>query len=349
MQFQRNVIEFVIVVVSAACLSAATAGEIQPSGSRATDVGVATVRHGKKPICKLTLFHTGVCQIGKDHVLGRGYTAEQRTPFVIYSFLVEGPNSETALIDLGPKTIDYCNRMFRTHGFFRDLGPGLSTKKRYPDDIVQPHGNVFDQLRTMKLAPTDIDHIVFTHLHADHHGMDDAKNGGAAEDFPNALLHVSSIGWKDNLAKRKDGKWNSYVDYAFADFLVRREQGGKVRFEDSAEIFPGLRTMYLGGHAVCSQAVVVDTAFGTVIIASDEVYLYQLLTDGIVPQIRTSESNYRTAIQRLISLAKREDGILIPLHDPIVWTTHERARANWLKELKPFSDEAIGQYKRRTE
>jgi len=294
--------------------------------------------------CTIVPMQTGICQIGKDHVLGAGYTAEERMPFAIYSFLVTGADGQTALIDLGPKSLDYCNRMFRNHGFFRDLGPGYPKKERYPDDIAQPDGNAIAQLKRRGLEPTEIDHIVFTHLHADHHGMDDATNGGAAESFDNALLHVSLIGWQDNLARRRDAHWNSYVDYAFSDFLQRKEQSGKVRFEDNAEIFPGVRTLYLGGHSVCSQAVVVDTAKGPVIIASDEIYLYQLLEDGIIPQIRTSEAAYRAAVDRLVKMAQRDDAIIIPLHDPVVWETYSRQKGRWLDELKKVSDRAIREY-----
>jgi glyoxylase-like metal-dependent hydrolase (beta-lactamase superfamily II) len=161
---------------------------------------------------------------------------------------------------------------------------------------------------------------------------------------PKTFLHVSAVGWKDNLDKRKDGGWNSYVDYAFSDFLLRREKEGKVRFEDNAEILPGLRTMYLGGHSVCSQAVIVDTTDGPAILASDEVYLYELLEDDLLPQIRTSEAKYRSAVDRLVNLAVKEKGIIIPLHDPIVWETYKRAGTNWLKELKKVSDRAIEKY-----
>ena len=297
-------------------------------------------------VCQLTPFHTGVCQIGKDHVLGSEYTADERLPFVIYSFLVESPSGDRALVDLGPKTVTYCNRMFRTHGFFRDLGEGIPQSKRYPDDIVQPHGNVFTQLSRANVSVDSIGHIVFTHLHADHHGMDDATNGGSAEAFKNAVLHVSRRGWDQNLAKRTDGRWNSYVDYAFSDFLMRQSQVGRVRFEDNREVFPGLSTMYLGGHSECSQAVLVETSAGLAIITSDELYLFQLLEDRIIPQIRTTERRYRQALNRLVDLAERRKGIFIPMHDPVVWQTYVDNGDHWLVNLRERTVAAIAEFRR---
>ena len=300
-----------------------------------------------RPQVSIRPFHTGVCQLGKDHLLGPTHSANDRLPFVIYSFLVEGTNGQRALIDLGVKTVDYCNRMFVRYGLFRDLGPTHPPAERFPDRITQPHGNVFDQLRAQQIAPSEIGHLVFSHLHADHHGMHEATDGGAAESFPKAMLHVSATGWKDNLGKRKDGRWNSYVDFAFADFLERSSQAGRVRFEDSATIFPGMRTLYLGGHSMCSQAVLLDTAAGLVIVASDDVYLYSLLEENNLPEIRTAPEKYRAALDRLVRLAMTEHGTVIAMHDPLVWETYQRAGKDWLPALKLVSDRAVHGYARR--
>ncbi len=298
----------------------------------------------KQPVCRLTPLHAGICALGADHVLGEDHAAEERVGFAMYAFLVEGPGGEKALVDLGPMSLEYVNDMFRRFGFFRDGGPEVPATERYPDDIVQPHGNVFVQLEELGISPDAIHHIVFTHLHCDHHGMDDATDGGAAEKFENAILHTSRIGWDDNLSKRTDGRWNSYVDYAFSDFLARREKEGKVRFTDDIEIFPGLRTMYLGGHSIGSQAVVVETEDGPVIIASDDVYLFRLLEENILPKIRTTPGRLRQAIQKIVETAKATDGIILPMHDPQIWESYQKAKQSWLKDLRSHSDHAIEGY-----
>jgi arylsulfatase A len=249
--------------------------------------------------------------------------------------------------NLGPKTLGYCNGIFLRYGFFRNLGPDAPPGKRYPDNITQPEGNVFDQLRAIDIKPSEIGHIVFSHLHADHPGMDNGRNGGAAADFPNAILHVSKIGWQDNLDKREGTKWNSYVDYAFADFLVDSANRRKVRFEDNVQIFPGVRKLYLGGHSVRSQAVVLDTAGGLVILASDDIYLYRLLEEGVMPQIRTSKEKYREAVRRMVNLAVQEKGIIVPMHDPIVWDAYCKEGTHWLRALREHSDRAVRAYLKR--
>ncbi len=296
------------------------------------------------PELRLTPLRTGVCHLGADHVLGGDRTKEERIEFYIYSFLIEGKDQQRVLVDFGPISLPYTNAMFRRHGFFRDLGEELPSAERFPDDVKQPEGNVFDQLEEKGLSPDDIGHVIYSHLHADHHGIDDAKDGGAGEKFTKALFYVSRLGWEDNLSSKVNGRWNSYVDYAFSDFLVKKYREGRVLFQDNRDVIPGVGTLYLGGHEVCSQATFVNTRDGVVIIASDEIYLYELLRENILPEIRTSKEKYRKAIEKIVRHARQLDAIIVPMHDPIVWKTFLEHGENWIKELKKHSDLAIEGY-----
>jgi glyoxylase-like metal-dependent hydrolase (beta-lactamase superfamily II) len=136
------------------------------------------------------------------------------------------------------------------------------------------------------------------------------------------------------------------VDFAFADFIERRQQSRRVQLDDDSQVMPGVRTLYLGGHSVCSQAVLLDTADGLVILASDDIYLYRLLEGDILPRIRTSETAYRAALDRLARLALDRDAIIVAMHDPVVWEKWQQGGRNWLRELKPVSDRAVRRYAR---
>lgn len=285
---------------------------------------------------KVTPLHVGRCLIGEHHALGDPHSDDDRMEFVMYSFLVECGGGEYVLVDLGPKTTGFLNGMFRQFKFFRPTGE---------DDTVQPHGNVFDHLRRRGIRPEDVKHIVITHMHADHHGMDTQATPGACLDFPDAIFHVSRKGIVYNISERVNGKWHSYLDWAFGDFLMEGERIGRTCFADDAEVRPGINTIYLGGHSPCSQAVRIETNHGPVIITSDEAYLWSLMERGVLPRLFTTPEAIIAANDRLITLAEEEDAILLPTHEPLMWQMAQELGDNWLEAAREKTRQAVKGYR----
>lgn len=87
---------------------------------------------------------------------------------------------------------------------------------------------------------------------------------------------------------------------------------------DGREIIDGV-TVYTGGrHTFASQYVGVRTAGGTVVIASDNLYLYEnLQKHAAIAQTFDAASNLK-AQERMRQLAARED-LIVPGHDPEVF------------------------------
>jgi glyoxylase-like metal-dependent hydrolase (beta-lactamase superfamily II) len=173
-------------------------------------------------------------------------------------------------------------------------------------------------------------------------------------DFPNAVHHISKRGWEANLATRKGGwQWSGYVDADFSSFMLKAGGRGRAAFEDDAVILraadgtPLVRTVYLGGHSPCSQAIVIRTAQGPAIITSDDVYHYRFLEEGVMARLHVTPEKLVEATDRLVDLAEREHGILIPIHEPLVWKAWEEHGERWLEELKPISDRAVKGYASR--
>lgn len=278
----------------------------------------------------VTPLDVGTTSLGKDHVLGDEYSPDDRMEFALISFLVRGC-SKTVLVDLGPKSLGYTNEMFRRYGFFRTLPDGST-----PDDIVQRRGNVFDHLARLGIQPAEVTDVVFTHLHADHHGMDDATDGGACEGFPNAVFHVSKKGWDFNVERRENGRWNSYLDWGFGDCMLRMQAEGRLLARDNAVIAPGLETVYLGGHSVCSQAVQIASSQGDVVIGGDDFYRYELLQNAVVARIHTSRERFIRTSGMLADLAI-EGAVIVPAHDPAVLGSYYRYGDRWTAEAKRLS------------
>lgn len=292
---------------------------------------------------RLLPFHVGVCQLGEKHVLDDLHSDDHRMPFAMYAFYAERGDRKV-LIDLGPKTLEFTNDMFRRYGFFREEGDGC----KHPDDVVQPHGNVFDHLRRIGVAPQEITDLFFTHLHADHHGMDTPETAGALLDFPTATIRISAKGWQYNLDKRENGRWNSYLDHAFGDHLLERDRRGQLVARDDDEAAPGLRTVFLGGHAPCSQAIVVQTEAGPAVITSDDIYRYDLLAQAILARIHITPEALLAATERMVRLVETEDGLLLPVHDDTVWNLYQEHGARWLFAARDLTREAVAAYRART-
>jgi glyoxylase-like metal-dependent hydrolase (beta-lactamase superfamily II) len=99
--------------------------------------------------------------------------------------------------------------------------------------------------------------------------------------------------------------------------FARLRDAGRVKLVegDGQEILPGI-TVYTGGkHTYASQYVGVRTAKGTVVVASDNAYLYENL-ERRRPIAQTLDSTSNLAAQdRMKRMAK----VIVPGHDPAVF------------------------------
>jgi len=103
--------------------------------------------------------------------------------------------------------------------------------------------------------------------------------------------------------------------------IVKLNTQGKVGLVngDAQQILPGI-TCYTGGkHTYQSQYVSVQTAAGTYVLASDNLYLYKNLEKQLpIASTVDTASNLR-AQARMKQIATRPD-FIIPGHDPAVFS-----------------------------
>jgi hypothetical protein len=102
--------------------------------------------------------------------------------------------------------------------------------------------------------------------------------------------------------------------------MVRLNTEGRVRFVngDDEQIIPGI-TCYIGGkHTFQSQFVGVNSSAGTVVLASDNLYLYENLEKHIpIGTTLDAASNLR-AQDRMNEIAS-SPRLIVPGHDPEVF------------------------------
>jgi len=191
-------------------------------------------------------------------------------------------------------------------GFYREQ----FFKQWHVADFVRPD----EAVRRAGVNPEDVTDLIITHLHWDHaDGMDL---------FPKARVWLQ----KEELEYYAGTAWQSRRTHGGIDpddvlTAVKLNLAGRMGLVngDAQEILPGI-VCYIGGkHTWASQFVTVETAAGTVVLASDNMYLYEN-QEKHVPIAATLDaaSNLR-AQDRMKQLAAKPE-LVIPGHDPQVMT-----------------------------
>lgn len=190
-------------------------------------------------------------------------------------------------------------------GFYRDV-----VRRDYPASDYMLPSKVLSEL---KIKPEDVTDVVISHIHNDH--------ADGAELFPKAKVWIQGEEYSHYVADAlRTGKNVAGADPVDVSALAQINKLGKLAFVngDSQEIFPGI-TCYIGGkHTWQSQYLGVQTRRGIVVLASDNVYLFENL-EKHVPITSTLDAKANLAAQdRMKTLAASPD-LIIPGHDPAVF------------------------------
>lgn len=181
------------------------------------------------------------------------------------------------------------------------------------DGFLKPSEAVAQSGITPAVKPEDITDVIVTHMHWDHaDGMDL---------FPKARiwLQKDEYNYYTGEAWQPSGKHGG-IDPDDVRTVVNLNLAGRVSLVngDAQEIIPGV-ICYIGGkHTFQSQFVGVNTKAGEVILASDNMYLYENLEKHVpIAQTFDADSNLR-AQDRMKQLAA-SPRLIIPGHDPLVF------------------------------
>jgi len=174
-------------------------------------------------------------------------------------------------------------------------------------------------LALLGIDAATVQHVIITHCHFDH-------VGNIAE-FPQATFVIQDeemAFWTGRYAGKP--LFRQIVEPEDVVALVRHNFDGRVRFvADSQEIIPGIAVHRVGGHAAGLQIVTVETARGTVIVASDAAHFYANIEEDRPFSIVNSLPQMYEAFDVIRRLAPSPDHI-IPGHDPLVMERYPAAR-----------------------
>lgn len=210
----------------------------------------------------------------------------------------------------GPLAMDYFVWAIRSpeRTIVVDVGFGRTEGKR--------RGRTFLRCPTEGLAMIGVDaakveDVVVTHMHYDH--------AGNLDKFPNARFHIqdSELAFVTGRAMTHKHLRHSFV---LADVveMVSMVYGDRAVFHDGEDdLFPGIRLHPMPGHTVGLQSLTVNTARGTVIVASDAAHYYESYLKEPVFNTHVDIFSMLESYRRLRRLAPTDDHV-IPGHDPQV-------------------------------
>ncbi|HYV04000.1 MAG TPA: N-acyl homoserine lactonase family protein [Blastocatellia bacterium] len=205
-------------------------------------------------------------------------------------WLLKGSNGANILVDAG---------------FYRDK----FFKQWKVKDFIKPS----EAIARLGLKAEDISDLIITHMHWDHaDGMDL---------FPKARVWIQQdeYNYYTNEAWQPGGSHGG-IDPEDVLALVKTNTEGRLRpVKGDQEAIEGIGFYTGGRHTYASQYVAVNTKNGTVVIASDNCYLYENLDKHVaIAQTLDAASNLR-AQDRMKQLAS-SPRLIVPGHDPAVFT-----------------------------
>jgi glyoxylase-like metal-dependent hydrolase (beta-lactamase superfamily II) len=222
--------------------------------------------------------------------LVKGADSARKMDIAMMVWLVKG-NGKNILVD---------------SGFYRDQ----FFKQWKVKDFVKPS----EAIAQVGLKPEDITDVIITHMHWDHaDGMDL---------FPKAKIWIQ----KDEYTYYTGEAWQQRRTHGGIDpddvlAIVKLNMDGRVGLVngDAQEIIPGI-TCYTGGkHTWQSQYVSVPTRSGPVVLASDNMYLYENM-EKHAPIAQTFDRESNLKAQENMKAIAGSSGKIVPGHDPAVMT-----------------------------
>ena len=222
--------------------------------------------------------------------LVQGADPQRKLDLAMTVWVLKGPAGRTVLVD---------------SGFYR---PEI-LKRNDVADYIRPD----KALEKLGIKPEEVTDVVITHMHWDH--------ADGVDLFPKAQVWIQrgeynhSAGAERKVAADDDGALPGHYQA-----LIKLNKDGRVHKVDgdAKEIVPGV-TVYTGGkHTFESQYVGVNTKAGYMVIASDNLYLYENL-DKHVPIAQTVDAKSNLAAQDRMKKLASSLRLIIPGHDPEVF------------------------------
>lgn len=217
-----------------------------------------------------------------------GADTSRRMDIAMMVWLLKGSDGRNVLVDAGFHRDDFVRRW-------------------HPRDYMTPS----EAVSRLGVPPDDVTDVIISHVHWDH--LD------GVDLFPKARVWIQREEFQHHLDSAGTVK-DRAIDAGDAKVLAEIARQGRLTLidGDAPEILPGI-SVYTGGkHTYASQYASVRSSAGTVVVASDNAYLYENLTKH-VPIAQTLDPVSNLAAQRRMLGIASDPRLIVPGHDPMVF------------------------------
>jgi len=181
-----------------------------------------------------------------------------------------------------------------------------------------------DMLGRVGVKAAEVPLTLVSHLHWDH--------WGGYPYFPGSTfwLQREELEFWTGIA----GQHENYRSFALPESLaqlVRLNYRGRIKLvTGEAEVLPGIKVHWVGGHTAGLQVVSVPTAKGTVVLTSDASHFYRNIERRDPVQIITNLPQMLAGFETIDALAGAKERVVVG-HDPEVATRFEQVEPGIIK------------------
>ncbi|MBI3309003.1 MAG: N-acyl homoserine lactonase family protein [Candidatus Melainabacteria bacterium] len=164
-------------------------------------------------------------------------------------------------------------------------------------------------LSRFNISPESVTDIILTHAHWDH--------AGGVHLFPNAKVWIQKGEFLDSVYLTQKGNKKGYRKEV-QEFLDWLELNNRLKlFDGNYKVQKGIQCELVGNHTNHSQAVLINSVNGKLVITGDEVNLYENIDKDVPIKTQYPERN-RNWIKKTVKLVSKKEYVL-PSHDPAVF------------------------------
>lgn len=160
-------------------------------------------------------------------------------------------------------------------------------------------------LQELNLTTQDIKYVIISHLHWDH--------SGALRFFKDSTIII----------QKSEYRFAFYPDSFVAPIYIREHFDHPLNYkliEGDNQIVPGVHVIHTPGHTPGHQSLMLKLSRdGTIILSADAIFMKENIEKDIPSSNAWNPGLAMDSMHRLQSLAKWEEALLIPGHDPKLW------------------------------